>query len=247
MNLHRWMVAGLTACLSLNASTFAHEDDPKGIDPWPPYWGEGYRRANDATRGPAILFPAHNVELLSWLPLSEFNAGTSGNSCWGYVSPSGREYAIMGLRAGTGFVDITDPANAQIVAVIPTVSSLWHDVKVWQDHCYVVSEGGFGIQVISMAQIDAGIVTVVNDIDDVGTGRTHTVAIDTTSGFLYRAGGPNNGLRVYSLANPANPTFVGQWQTRYVHEAQVVTYSSGIYAGKQIAFCFTGFNGGANQ
>jgi hypothetical protein len=70
------------------------------------------------------------------------------------------------------------------------------------------------------------------------------VVIDEVSGFLYRSGGSGNGLRIYSLANPALPTFVAEWQTRYVHEATVVTYASGPYAGRQIAFCCSGFNNG---
>ena len=77
-----------------------------------------------------------------------------------------------------------------------------------------------------------------------GTAATHNVAIDEDSGYLYRCGGSDNGLRIYDLSNPANPVFVGQWQDRYVHDAQIVTYDSGPYAGRQIAFCCAGLNGG---
>ncbi|MBL9141104.1 MAG: choice-of-anchor B family protein, partial [Phycisphaerae bacterium] len=41
-----------------------------------------------------------------------------------------------------------------------------------------------------------------------------------------------------------NPPYVGFWSDVYVHEAQIVTYTSGTYAGKQIAFCCGGANSG---
>lgn len=255
----------LFAILSGVSIALAHEDDAKGLFLQPPYWGPGYRAATadtgtaslnedqalsglagQQTSGVGPNFPALNVELMSWLPLSEFNAGTTGNNCWGYTSPSGREYAIMGCRAGTGFVEVTDPANAHIVTIVPAPSSLWHDMKIYQHYCYVVTEAtGGGIQIIDLAQIDNGVVTLVNTVNDGTTGKSHTIALDEVSGFLYRAGGNSNGLRIYSLTNPTSPTLVGQWQDRYCHEAQVVTYTSGPYAGRQIAFACTGFNGGS--
>ena len=107
-----------------------------------------------------------------------------------------------------------------------------------------MSEGGQGIQVVSLANVDSGSVSLVNTVTTGGTTASHNVAIDEDSGFLYRCGG-NNGLRIYNLSNPAAPAFVGQWDTRYVHDAQIVTYDSGPWAGRQIAFCCSGFNGGS--
>ena len=54
-----------------------------------------------------VAFPASGVELLSWVPLGEIDpVAITGNDCWGYVSPSGREYAIIGTSNGTGFVSL---------------------------------------------------------------------------------------------------------------------------------------------
>ncbi len=188
-------------------------------------------------------FSASGVLLLSQVPLSDFGAQSSGNDCWGYISPSGRQYALMGLRSATGFVEITDPGNPQIVSVQPGPSSLWRDIKVYQHYAYSVSEGGSGIQVFDMSQIDLGTVNLVNTITGPGTSESHNVAIDADSGYLYRLGGGptgnNLGLRAYSLANPANPTFQGQWNQAYIHDAQFVTYTSGPFAGREIAFACT--------
>jgi choice-of-anchor B domain-containing protein len=244
------LASSIAGGLALVAS--AHEDDPKVLDRIPPYRGPGWR-ASALRQGfqggslPATAdFPTSNASLLAWIPLGEFDPdNTSGNSCWGYVSPSGREYALMGCSDGTGFVDVTVPSDPQIVAFVNGPDSLWHDIKVYQHHAYVVSEGGQGIQVIDMTQIDQGIVSYLGDVVLGGdTTATHTVAIDETSGFLYRCGGNSNGLRIYDLANPANPQFVATWSPIYVHECQPYTYTSGPYAGKQIVFACGGTGGG---
>lgn len=230
----------------VSADVFAHQDDPKVLDRQPPYPGPGWKASSGlpAPRG----FPASGVQLRSWLTLGDLSPGaTSGNDCWGYVSPSGREYAIVGVSNGTAFVEITDPDNATLVVRHTGPESLWRDIKVYQSYAYSVSEGGSGIQVFDMTNIDSGTVTFVRSVTTGGTTATHNVALDPDSGFLYRCGGDNNGLRIYSLADPSNPTLVATWSDRYVHDAQIVTYTDGPYAGKQIAFCCSGFNGGFDE
>jgi len=194
-------------------------------------------------------FLSQGISLMGWVSLGTFGVHASGSDCWGYVSPSGREYALIGLQRGVGVVEVTDPGQPVIVAVLPAVPSLWRDIKIYQDHAYYVSEGGDGIQVADLSQIDNGVVTLVNTVDTPGTSKTHNVAIDETSGFLYRTGGDSsrNGLRIYSLANPANPAYVASWNDRYVHDAQVVTYTTGPYAGRQIAFCFSEWGAGGGS
>ncbi|MFQ5428856.1 MAG: choice-of-anchor B family protein [Phycisphaerae bacterium] len=244
-----FLAAALTAACGLfTAPVFAHEDPKFLLDRQPPYVPAGF---NGSFRGaPSISFPASGIELLSWLPLGDFGGSiTSGNDSWGYVSPSGREYAIIGLSDGTGFVEVTSPSSPQIIAVMAGPNSLWRDIKTYQNFAYAVSEGGSGIQVFDLSQIDSGIVTLANTVTTGGVTASHNIAIDEASGFLYRCGGGSGtlGLRIYDLnPDPSNPTFVGQWNTRYIHDAQIVTYTSGPFAGKQVAFCFseTGSGGG---
>jgi choice-of-anchor B domain-containing protein len=205
-----------------------------------------------------IAFNSSNVQLLGWKTLSDFAGGnTSGNDCWGYTSPSGREYAIIGLSNGTGFVEVTDPGNPVIVSfkLHNSSPSLWRCIKTYGAYAYAGSEAGGGVQIFNMTNIDSGTVTASSITGGSCTTATHTLAVDETSGFLYRAGGGGTcggvyqGLQIYSLANPAVPALVGQWNTgRYVHECQVVTWDlPGIYLGKQIAFCYTeDTSGGTN-
>jgi len=207
-----------------------------------------------------IAFTSSNVQLLGWKTLADFpGANTSGNDCWGYTSPSGREYAIIGLSNGTGFVEVTDPGDPLIVdfEAHNSAPSLWRCIKVYQDYAYAGSEAGGGVQIFNMTNIDGGVVTATSITGGSCSTATHTLAIDETSGFLYRAGGGGTcgnpaiyqGLQIYSLANPAVPVLAGQWNTgRYVHECQVVTWDvPGFYFGKQIAFCYSeDTSGGTN-
>jgi len=241
----------LAGCLLASAAA-AHDDDPKVLQQQPPYAGPGkalWPGGLPKGRGGALPAVASNdVSLLSWLTLADFGGYSAGNDCWGYTSPSGREYAIMGLNSATSWVEITSPTSPVIVATHPGPDSTWHDMKVFEDHCYVVSEGGQGIQVFDMSNIDGGVVAYLGDVTSGGTTATHNVAIDETSGFLYRTGGSSEGLRIYDLnQSKTAPPLAGPWPSYYVHDAQVHTYTAGPFAGREIAFTCSGLNGGGTS
>ncbi|MCC6675769.1 MAG: choice-of-anchor B family protein [Phycisphaerales bacterium] len=185
-------------------------------------------------------FASSNVTLRSWIPLAGFpSLPANANDCWGYTSASGREYAIIGLSNAAGFVEVTDPDNPVIVASIAHTPSLWGDVKVYQGYAYFCNEAGGGVQVIDLRQIDGGVVTLVRTIPNTST--AHNVALNPQSGYLYTCGAPSDGaLTAYSLADPANPAYAGRLNSVYVHDAQIVSYTEGRYAGKEIAFCCNG-------
>ena len=83
--------------------------------------------------GRAGEYPCNNVDLLSFVPLSELGTSGDANDIWGWTDPqTGREYAIVGLYDGTAFVDVSDPTNPQVLGKLETetVGSLWRDIKV---------------------------------------------------------------------------------------------------------------------
>jgi choice-of-anchor B domain-containing protein len=235
--------AAALATTSVASIATAHQDDPKIFDRTPPYVGPAFRAAFDTMH--AVGFPAVGIELMANLPNGEFDDHGNANDCWGYTSPTGREYAILCLTAGTGFVEITTPAAPVVLATFDAFESTWRDAKVYQDHAYVVTEdGGGGIQVFDMSDIDSGNVTQLATVMEGGSGSSHNVALNEDTGFLYRCGGSGNGLRIYDLSDPAAPEFVAEWNTRYVHDAQIVVMQDGPWAGREIAFCCGGYNGG---
>ncbi len=168
-------------------------------------------------------------------------SSTGGNDCWGYVSPSGREYAIMGLLTQVAFIEVTNPTAPVIVGVFPHTSSTWGDIKVFGSTAYAVTESATGIQVFDMSNIDSGQVTLVRTI--MSPARTHNIQVDTVSGYLYTCGSRDGTgtTMCFSLADPLNPVQVGapSMTISYQHDGVPVTYNSGPHAGKQLWFGFS--------
>ncbi len=242
--------AAVVVFLGVASTARADDDDQKLRDRKPAVVHPivRYRDPRGGAGSPDATFESKNIELVTWIPLNNFpgyTSGSNGADCWGYVSPSGREYALMGLSWGNGIVEITNPAAPVIRPTIPgSVNVLWRDITVVGNYAYAVSDSsGVGIQVLNLSNIDSGTVTLVGNIMQGGHTTTHTLLSNPASGFLYACGGNANGggLIPVSTANPNSPVFSGPgWNTQYVHEAQIVNYTSGPYAGKEIAFLFAG-------
>jgi len=194
-------------------------------------------------------FPSRGIAVLSWLPMHELRPGLEeASNCWGYTSPSGREYAILGVSTGHVFVEVTDPGAPRVLAHVPRTIGTNRDMKTYKDVAFLVGDDGEeaeGLQPVDLSRIDQGEITLLPEWREEPR-STHTIAVDEASGFLFRSSGKGSfGLRVYDVQDPRNPRLAGTWGTRYVHEMQAVTYTEGLYAGRQIVFCFTLGPGGA--
>jgi choice-of-anchor B domain-containing protein len=197
--------------------------------------------------GKILDFPADNVTLLSWLTSEDLTGQLQqANDIWGYTSPSGREYAIVGLFGGTAFVEVTDPENPQVVKFISGPGSVWRDIAVYREYAYVVNETGGGIQILDMRKIDKGKVRKRGTVTAGGLATTHNISINEASGYAYLSGAnlANGGLIAFDLADPVEPKLAsGSWSFFYVHDAQIVTYTRGANAGREIAFAFAAESG----
>ncbi len=87
-------------------------------------------------------FPdTENMRLLSQLLPAEIGAvtpraGVLLNDIWGWTSPNGEEYALIGTGDGMSIVRVTDPENPEFIGLMPTLvpslfSNLWGDVGVY--------------------------------------------------------------------------------------------------------------------
>ena len=195
--------------------------------------------------GSAGPYPCDGYNLQSEFDLGFLNAG-SGNDSWGWTDPTnGDEYAIVGLNNGTAFIDITNPTNPVYLGKLPTQtsSSTWRDIKVYQDHAFIVSEaGGHGMQIFDLTRlraVGAPPVTFNNDAFYDGFGRAHNIIINEDTGYAYAVGTStfNGGPHFVNIQNPTNPIGEGGYgMDNYSHDAQVVTYCGpdADYNGREI-------------
>ena len=200
--------------------------------------------------GMAGIYPCDNVDLMSTISLSELGGVQNMNDIWGWTdSDSGREFALIGMRNGTSFVEVTDPVNPLVIGFLATAStnSLWRDVKVFNDYAFVVSEaGGHGMQVFDLAEllIDYDEYPVVFEQSAYYDlfGRAHNIAINEASGYAYGIGTStfSGGLHFVDISDPLNPQVAGGFGADgYTHDAQIVNYTGpdGDYFEREIAFC----------
>jgi len=118
--------------------------------------------------GFAGSYPCKDINLLSHIsgtelhraipePNDYFSLYDNVADIWGWTdNSSGREFAIVCLNRGTAYVEITDPSNPIYLGAMrlnfAKISS-WCDVKVYEDHAYIVSESNQqGIQVLNLAE-----------------------------------------------------------------------------------------------
>ncbi len=168
-------------------------------------------------------------------------SGVSYSGCWGYVAPDGREYAILTTATGTAIIDITDTSDIREIDHIPGPTSLWREVRTYRERLYVVTEAGGGTQIIDLSQLPDTAFLVKSFTHTSGvknTSRSHTIEI--FDGYMYLNGCASwgttaqRGAVIFSLADPDNPAFVGEYSPNYFHDSYVrndTIFGASIYSG----------------
>jgi choice-of-anchor B domain-containing protein len=195
--------------------------------------------------GMAGPYPCRDVDLLAFVPHAEIGGG-SGNDIWGWTDPeTGREYALVGRSTGTAFVDISNASLPIYVGNLPahTAPSAWRGIKVFANHAFIVSEAiDHGMQVFDLTQLRgvmAPPVTFGETAHYPGFGSSHTLAINTQTGFAYASGTRTceGGLHVVDVRTPASPRAAGCFSLDgYTHETQCVVYEGPdtVYRSREI-------------
>lgn len=237
-----------------------------------PSWGEMSRPApklapqalTPCVAGMAGIYPCSNVDLLAFMPLASIGGG-NGNVVWGWKdSVTGREYALFGRSNGTAFVDISNPTAPVYLGNLPshTGTSSWRDIRVYQNHAYVISDsnGAHGMQVFDLTQLRAVVTPPVTFTETswyngpVGNvmNNAHTIFINEATGFAYVVGSAScsSGLHMVNLQTPAAPVFAGCYGgAGYTHETQCVLYQGPdvTYQGREICFNANGRSGASTN
>ncbi|TXD51806.1 MULTISPECIES: choice-of-anchor B family protein [unclassified Polaribacter] len=203
--------------------------------------------------GMADGYPCDGYDLLANISLTDLDlsnttpANLTGNDSWGWTdTTTNKEYALIGLNSGLSMVDISDPTKPVVLGFIPTetVNSDWRDVKVYNNHAYVVSEAAnHGMQIFDLTKLRE----VVNppqifssDFTFNFFGSAHNIVINEQNGYAYPVGTSRNGTYkggplFINIQDPIKPRNEGGF-TNYAHDAQVVTYAGPDteHAGKEI-------------
>jgi choice-of-anchor B domain-containing protein len=199
--------------------------------------------------GTAGIYPCSNIDFMSRLSVTQLG-GTSnaeGNDIWGWTDPlDNKEYAIIGLTSHTAFVNITNPTTPIYLGKLPTATtnSIWRDIKVYNNHAFVVSEAaGHGMQVFDLTRLRNVVApqTFTADALYTGFGNCHNIAINEATGFAYAIGTAtyNGGPHIINIQNPTNPILAGGYSAQfYTHDAQIVVYNGPDtqHVGKEIFF-----------
>lgn len=129
-----------------------------------------------------------------------------GSDCWGWESPDGTEYAIMGVTDGIVFVNVETMTIAGKATESCGNSGNWRDMKTFGNYCYAVTEcGGFGrgLWIIDMSPLPDS-VRVVKRVATNNSTSWHNLAIDSARGFIY-LGWQNFGFLPIDINDPENP------------------------------------------
>ena len=205
--------------------------------------------------GIADVYPCNGYDLMSSLSLEDLtpegvnDGNITGNDSWGWTDPeNGKEYALVGLNSHTAFIDISNPSMPILLGALPsaTLNSTWRDIKVYQDHAFIVSEAsGHGMQVFDLKrlrEINTSPQIFTADTHFTDFGSAHNIVINEASGYAYVVGanrnGPFSGGALFvNIQNPKIPILEGGFgDGGYSHDAQVINYNGPDidYIGKEI-------------
>ncbi|MDO5972242.1 choice-of-anchor B family protein [Flavivirga aquimarina] len=186
--------------------------------------------------GLADIYPCNNYDLMVQIPLSTFGA-TAGNDSWGWVdSTTKKEYALIATDVNVSFIDISDTSNPIYLGNVPTAttSSPWRDVKVYENHAFIVADnaGNHGMQVFDLTRlrdVTNPPETFTPDAHFTEFGSAHNIVINGDSGYAYIVGARtqfSGGPIFINIQNPTSPVSEqGFSEGGYSHDAQVVTYN----------------------
>ena len=199
-------------------------------------------------------FACDNVDLIGHIPLNNLRPGIENpraNDIWGWTDPTdGKEYALIGLVNGTAFVDISSPASPVLLGNMASTqasTSSWRDIKVNDNHAYVVSEAGeHHVQVFDLTRL-RNVNNPPLDFEPDATfnlmssiGNAHNIVINEETAYAYTVGtsgegGCNGGPVFWNLSNPLNPShegcYIDSGDEKYSHDG-----ISFIYRGPDAEF-----------
>jgi choice-of-anchor B domain-containing protein len=184
-----------------------------------------------------------------------------GSSVWGWVSPKGRQIALIGQHTGTAFVEISKKGKMSYLGRLPTqdpIGSSWREIRILNDLAIIGSEAvDHNVQIFDMNKVanvkaDSPVTfntetDLVGLFDELPIGRAHNIVIDWDNEYAIAVGAQpvsqvcKAGLEYIDLSDPSNPTKPGcAASDGYTHDAQCVNYNGPDkrYKGRNICVAY---------
>ncbi|WP_165367356.1 choice-of-anchor B family protein [Phytoactinopolyspora endophytica] len=192
--------------------------DPNGIDPDALALEIVYSQGDGIETLPVAKGPFPDTENMQFLgqiapeamgalPIPGAFAETTAkgilNDIWGWTSPAGEEYALVGNTGGMAVVRVTDPGNPEFLGSLESqapgdIGNLWGDVGVFGNYAYFTSEiAGSEIEVVDLSVLDGLEPAPSSDtVLPAPTSRfstggymgAHNIQVNEETGFAYVAG-----------------------------------------------------------
>ena len=170
------------------------------------------------------------------------------SGCWAFEQ-AGKEYGIIGSTEGAHFFELTEADTFKLIDFVPgrfvSSQAINREYKHFKNYVYAVCDDGpSSLQIIDISYLPDS-VHVVADLRNNLFGKTHNLFVDSINQLLYlcQVTPVLNSietsmipLRVFSLADPTNPTLL--WQSP--EEIQDV---HDIYVRENLAILNCGYDG----
>ncbi|MCC6939386.1 MAG: choice-of-anchor B family protein [Flavobacteriales bacterium] len=184
-----------------------------------------------------------NISLVGQLDHQALHNSDLSN-IWGYTDETGIEYALIGVNGtgasnpgGISVVSLEDPSNPQEIFFFAGPTSIWREIKVWNDHAYMTTEAeNGGIVIVDLSPLPQSTNLPAIAWTDPSWSTAHSLFIDENGRlYLHGANRGNGGVIMYDLTqDPMDPVEVGSYDPYYCHDSFArgdTLYAAHIYDG----------------
>ena len=189
------------------------------------------------------------LDAVAFIPLSEMLAEKVNDIASWHDEEEGQTYVLAGCDNGTAFYRMLPGGRPMYMGKLATqsVSSLWRDIKVVNDHAYIVSEAPVhGMQVLDLAAFRDwhpldGAVAWQADTVVTSPSSAHNLVSFEPKNQVIQVGSTfaNGGAVIFDVSNPGSPQLVGT-ASEYgsFHDGQALVYNGpdAEHVGKDVFF-----------
>lgn len=214
-------------------------------------WPVGVRGQGDVDLEEGVV--SDQMEAVAFIPLSDMLTTKVNDIAMWYDEAYADTYLLVGCENGTAFFKMLPGARPIFMGKMPTstLSSLWRDIKVVNDHAYVVSEApAHGMQVMNLEALRdwtplEGPQEWLPDTVVSTPGTAHNVVAFEVQSQVIQIGTPflEGGAVIFDVSDPTAPAMVGgagEWGE--FHDAQALVYNGPdeAHVGKSVLFAAGG-------